>query len=52
MSYDGGTSAAGQGTGLDLSICQSIIKQHLDALEVESTMGQGISFTVRLPIVH
>ena len=40
---------AGQGTGLGLSLCQSFIQQHLGTIEVESTLGQGTRFTVRLP---
>ena len=43
------TAPAGQGTGLGLSLCQSFIQQHLGTIEVESTLGQGARFTVRLP---
>jgi PAS domain S-box-containing protein len=46
------TAAVGQGTGLGLSLCQSFIKQHLGAIEVESTFGQGARFTVRLPRIQ
>lgn len=46
------TTAAGQGTGLGLSVCHTVIKQHLSSIEVESTVGQGTRFTVRLPCVH
>jgi len=42
-------SQVGQSTGLGLSICQSIIKQHLGSIEVESIPEQGTSFIVRLP---
>jgi len=45
------TAPAGQGTGLGLSLCQSFIRQHLGTIEVESTLGQGARFTVRLPRV-
>ena len=38
------------GTGLGLSICQEIIKQHKGELSVESTVGAGSVFTVRLPL--
>jgi len=43
------TAPVGQGTGLGLSLCQSFIQQHLGTIEVESTLGQGARFTVRLP---
>ncbi len=46
------TSQVNQGTGLGLSICQSIIKQHLGSIDVESTLGQGTSFIVRLPRIQ
>ncbi len=40
------------GTGLGLSICQEIIKQHKGELTVESEVGAGSTFTVRLPLQH
>lgn len=45
------TAPVGQGTGLGLSICYSIIKQHLGTIEVDSMVGTGATFTVRLPIL-
>ncbi len=45
------TAPAGQGSGLGLSICYSIIKQHFGTVTVDSTAGQGSTFTVRLPIL-
>jgi signal transduction histidine kinase len=45
------TSPVGQGSGLGLSICYSIISQHLGAIGVDSVEGQGTTFTVRLPIL-
>jgi PAS domain S-box-containing protein len=43
------TSPVGQGTGLGLSLCYSIVKQHSGVIEVESVEGEGSTFTVRLP---
>jgi len=45
------TRPVGQGIGLGLSICYSIVKQHFGAIEVESAEGQGSTFTVRLPLL-
>lgn len=39
-----------EGTGLGLSICQKIIGEHNGELEVESEVGVGSTFTVRLPL--
>jgi len=44
-------SPAGRGSGLGLSICYSIVKQHLGNIEVHSTVGVGTIFTVELPIL-
>jgi signal transduction histidine kinase len=45
------TAPAGQGSGLGLSICYSIIKQHFGAITVDSKASQGSAFTVKLPIL-
>jgi len=45
------TKPAGQGTGLGLSICYAIISRHQGRIEVQSELGKGTTFTVRLPIV-
>ena len=43
------TSIVGQGTGLGLSLCYSIVKQHRGTIEAESVEGRGSVFTVILP---
>ncbi len=42
-------STKGEGTGLGLSISHSIVQQHNGDIIVESTPGEGATFTVRLP---
>jgi PAS domain S-box-containing protein len=46
------TKALGDGTGLGLSITHSMVQDHGGRLEVESTLGQGTSFRVILPVVR
>jgi len=45
------TKAAGEGTGLGLSLCRSIVEDHGGTISVESVPGRGTTFGVELPIV-
>jgi signal transduction histidine kinase len=38
------------GTGLGLSVCRQIIEQHHGRIRVESVVGKGATFTVKLPL--
>ena len=38
------------GTGLGLSVCRQIIEQHQGRIRVESQVGKGSTFTVKLPL--
>jgi two-component system, cell cycle sensor histidine kinase and response regulator CckA len=40
---------AGRGTGLELSICREIVRQHHGQIQAASLAGQGTTFTVILP---
>lgn len=44
------TKEVGKGTGLGLSITYDIVKKHGGEISVESIIGKGTTFTVRLPI--
>jgi PAS domain S-box-containing protein len=44
------TKSIGQGTGLGLSIAYGIIREHDGSMQVESAVGQGTRFTLRLPV--
>jgi len=43
------TKGTGHGTGLGLSICHRIVAEHGGTLELQSDMGQGAVFVIRLP---
>ncbi len=43
------TKPPGQGTGLGLPLAQSIVREHLGTLEVESSPGRGTTVVVELP---
>ena len=44
------TKETGHGVGLGLAISYGIIKEHKGLISVESEVGQGTTFTVRLPL--
>jgi two-component system NtrC family sensor kinase len=46
------TKDAGQGTGIGLAVCSQIIQAHRGSIEVQSRLGAGSTFIVRLPVPH
>ena len=43
-------STKGKGMGLGLAICREIVESHAGRIDVDSALGQGTTFTVRIPL--
>jgi len=45
------TKAAGEGTGLGLSVSYAIVKEHKGSIRVASSPEEGTTFTLRFPVI-
>lgn len=44
------TREVGAGTGLGLTVCRDIVRAHGGSIDVDSRVGGGTTFTIRLPL--
>ncbi|MGH7277551.1 MAG: hybrid sensor histidine kinase/response regulator [Candidatus Rokuibacteriota bacterium] len=44
------TKPEGEGTGLGLALCQGIISEHGGTIRLESSPGEGATFSIHLPV--
>jgi signal transduction histidine kinase len=49
---DGARSHTHGGSGLGLAIAKSLVEAHSGTLDVESVVGCGSTFTIRMPAAH
>ena len=45
------TKEVGKGTGLGLSLCYEIIQKHHGQISLESKVGEGTAFNIKLPLI-
>ena len=45
------TKEVGRGTGLGLNLASTIVGKHNGTIEVDSTVGEGTNFTIRIPLL-
>jgi len=46
------TKSDWKGTGLGLSVCYTIVDNHGGSIDVESKVGEGSTFTIKLPVAE